>query len=272
MNEIDLDRLTEAVGLLEAPSWAAKITQFIKLPMEWALKRLPSATREAVSSAAMKSIEKALGIAVSTMDRNYHGSPFRWLHRGAAGIFGGLGGFFGFPGLLVELPFTTALILRSIADIARSEGENIEDVETKLACIQVFGLGGTGDADDAADTGYYAVRLALARAIADAGEYITRKGAIEEGVPVIMRLIIKIAARFNIVVTEKLAAEALPVIGAAGGATINLLFMRHFQEMARGHFIVRNLERKYGQEIVRKEYEAMAIQLTKKNLGSSSTH
>lgn len=265
MNPSDLGRLMEAVELLETPRWTARMTQFIRLPMEWALKRLPPATRETITSAAVKSIEKALGMAVSTMNRDYHGSPFPWLHRGAAGIFGGVGGFFGFPGLVVELPFTTALLLRSIADIARSEGENIEDIETKLACIQVFGLGGTGDADNAADTGYYAVRLALARAIADAGEYIARKGAIEEGAPVIMRMIIKIAARFNIVVTEKLAAEALPIIGAAGGATINLLFMRHFQEMARGHFIVRNLERKYGAEVVRKEYEELAARLPRKN-------
>jgi len=28
--------------------------------------------------------------------------------------------------------------------------------------------------------------------------------------------------------------------------------------MARGHFIVRSLERKYGEEIIRKEYERIA--------------
>lgn len=31
-------------------------------------------------------------------------------------------------GLPVELPFSTAIMLRSIADIARSEGEDLDDI------------------------------------------------------------------------------------------------------------------------------------------------
>jgi hypothetical protein len=53
------------------------------------------------------------------------------------------------------------------------------------------------------------------------------------------------------------AAQAVPVIGAAGGAVINLLFIDHFQDMARGHFIVRRLERAYPPEMVREEYERL---------------
>jgi len=36
---------------------------------------------------------------------------------------------------------------------------------------------------------------------------------------------------------------------------INLIFIKHFQAAARGHFTVRRLERKYGGELVKKEYE-----------------
>jgi hypothetical protein len=45
------------------------------------------------------------------------------------------------------------------------------------------------------------------------------------------------------------------ILGAIGGASINLLFINHFQAAARGHFIVRRLERKYGGEFIKKEYE-----------------
>jgi len=45
------------------------------------------------------------------------------------------------------------------------------------------------------------------------------------------------------------------VVGAFGGATINVLFIDHFQDMARGHFIVRRLERKYGHDEVEKKYK-----------------
>jgi hypothetical protein len=57
------------------------------------------------------------------------------------------------------------------------------------------------------------------------------------------------------VVTQKVAAQALPVIGALGGAAVNYAFMEHFQDVARGHFTVRRLERTYGKEFVRSEYE-----------------
>jgi hypothetical protein len=65
----------------------------------------------------------------------------------------------------------------------------------------------------------------------------------------------KLASRFGVVVTDKMAAEMVPILGALGGASINYLFISHFQAVARGHFIVRRLERKYGEEFVRKEYE-----------------
>jgi len=77
---------------------------------------------------------------------------------------------------------------------------------------------------------------------------------VEDGAPVIVRLLAQIAARFNTVVGEKIIAQGVPVVGALGGATINVLFIDHFQDMARGHFIVRRLEREYGEDEVRKRY------------------
>src|SRR5205807_9646629 len=62
---------------------------------------------------------------------------------------------------------------------------------------------------------------------------------------------------FGVNVSEKVAAQAVPVIGAAGGVVINVLFIDHFQEMARGHFIVRRLERTYDPQLVRAEYERL---------------
>ena len=61
-------------------------------------------------------------------------------------------------------------------------------------------------------------------------------------------------------VTQKEPAQALPIIGALGGAAVNYAFIEHFQEMARGHFTVRRLERAYGKVTVRTEYERIAQQ------------
>jgi hypothetical protein len=79
----------------------------------------------------------------------------------------------------------------------------------------------------------------------------------EEGAPIMIRMMANLASRLGVIVTDKVAAEMIPVFGAFGGASINLLFISHFQAVARGHFIVRRLERKYGGEFVRKEYEKM---------------
>jgi hypothetical protein len=148
-------------------------------------------------------------------------------------------------------------MLRSIADIARSEGEDLRSIESKLACIQVFAFGGKSEQDDASETAYYAVRSVLTSTVSDASRYIAQKGFTEKGAPALVRLINVVASRFSVVVSEKIGAQLVPIIGAAGGAIINVIFTEHFQEMARGHFIVRRLERKYGADAVRREYERL---------------
>jgi hypothetical protein len=97
----------------------------------------------------------------------------------------------------------------------------------------------------------------LARAISDATQYIAEKGLAQEGAPVLVRFIAALASRFGIIVSEKVAAQAIPLIGAAGGALINTIFIDHFQNMARGHFIVRRLERVYGKDLVKQEYDKL---------------
>ena len=72
-----------------------------------------------------------------------------------------------------------------------------------------------------------------------------------------MRLVTAIAARFGVIVSEQVAAKAVPVIGAASGSVINILFMDHFQDMARGHFIVKRLETKYGVARIKEVYEQL---------------
>jgi hypothetical protein len=67
-------------------------------------------------------------------------------------------------------------------------------------------------------------------------------------------LLATIASRFGVTVSQKAAVTAVPIIGAAGGALINSSFMDHFQNMARGHFIMRSLEKQYGPDEVSRLY------------------
>ncbi len=68
--------------------------------------------------------------------------------------------------------------------------------------------------------------------------------------PALARFIAVTAERFGITVSEKVVAEAVPVVGAVGGGAINLVFINHFQQVAHGHFTVRRLEREYGEDVV----------------------
>jgi hypothetical protein len=110
----------------------------------------------------------------------------------------------------------------------------------------------------AGESGYFAVRAMLAKSVTEAARFIAERGIIEEGAPVLVRFTTLVASRFGVVVSQKFAAQALPVVGALGGASVNYVFIEHFQEIAQGHFTVRRLERVYGKDVVRAEYERLA--------------
>ena len=255
MEKRDSNDLKMAVNLLEKPGLSIRLINLLGYPIEGIVQALPRRIGQAIGNTATKAVGTAFYAALSTMDKKRHGRPFRWTHRVMVFVSGAVGGFFGLPGLIVELPISTGLMLRSIADIARSEGEELSSIDTHLACITVFALGGRSKKDNAADTTYYVVRAAVTRTLSEAAEFITQRGIMEEGAPIAIRVMANLASRFGVIVTDKIAAEMVPILGALGGASINLLFINHFQATARGHFIVRRLERKYGGEFVKKEYE-----------------
>lgn len=256
MSPEDLAALKQAKHRLENPGFAAKASNLLGKPVEKAIEYLPSGVAAKMEELTQDALAAALRGALMTMDPGpAEESP--WWHKGAAVIAGGAGGFFGLAGLAFELPVSTTILCRTIADIARANGESPNDPETKIACLQVFALGGSSSSDDGTETGYFAVRAGLAKAVTDATAFLAKQTLAAEGAPPLVRLIALVAARFQIQVTEKAAAQAVPVIGAAAGALINLAFADHFQEMSRGHFTVRRLERRYGSEVVERVYRTL---------------
>jgi hypothetical protein len=253
ISEDDLADLRFARNRLEHVSLSAKVANAIGTPVEKIFGLLPQGAADMVNAATTKALRAALHFAVSTMDGRTRPSA-EWFHKSLVAMSGAAGGAFGLPALAIELPVSTVVMLRSIADVARSEGEAIRSPEARLACLEVFALGGRQPGDDLADSAYFAVRAALAKGLADAAAVIAERGIAQEGSPALVRFIAQIAARFGIPVSEKIVAQSVPVVGAAGGAVINLLFIDHFQDVARGHFIVRRLERTYGAETVKRAY------------------
>jgi len=259
-SQAELDELRQAKLLLENPGLAAKLAGYVGTPVEKGMKMLPKRVQAGVHGATEKALMKALDVAIKSLGNRSEARGTRdasnKTHRLAVATSGAIGGAFGLLALGIELPISTTLILRSIADIAASEGEDPRHIDTRLACLVVFALGSPKDQrDNAAESGYFAARSALASAVSEASRHLAQKGLAKGGGPALVRLISLIAARFGIVVSEKTAAQLVPVIGAAGGAIINTLFISHYQDMARGHFIVRRLEKIHGAEPVRLAYE-----------------
>jgi hypothetical protein len=258
----DLESLKLAHRLLQNPGWIARVSNIIGQPLESGLKKLPKNVSDTISDAVEKAIHAALKVAIKTMDTEdatVKANPPKasnWWHKAAAAASGAAGGAFGLAAIAVELPISTTIMMRSIADIARSEGEDLSDHEAQVQCVMVLAFGGRSEADDGSEVGYFAVRQAMAAAVTDAATYLA-KGSADTTAPVIVQLIRQIAQRFGIQVSEKAAAQLVPIIGAVSGAAINTLFIDHFQDMSRGHFTVRRLEKKYGVKVIKQKYERL---------------
>lgn len=253
----DRETLKAALRRLEAPGFAAKLTALAGRPVGLAMRALPAAAVGVVARATERALTQGLDIALFSLRLRRLGGG-RLVHSALASASGAIGGAFGLAALAIELSVSTKIMLRAIAAIAREEGEDLGEPSTGLACLEVFALGHAGAIAEAdTEGGYFALRALLASGLAQAADAVMHKGTVHGSSALALRLLSPIVSRFSAVVSEKLAAQAVAVVGAVGGATVNLAFIEHFQDLARGHFAVRRLERVYGAEAVRIEYERL---------------
>jgi hypothetical protein len=247
--------LRRAVAILECQSFVGRLTALTGEPLTQLLKRLPAPLTGQINRAVRSALMQALDVALYRMGATGIPEP-PLLFQFASTVTGGVGGFFGIGGLALELPVTTTLMLRSIAGIAARYGERLDRPAARLACLEVFALephnkphvGVSGEA------GYYAARAFLARSVSQAAQNLLERGVAGTSAPVIVDVVAAVGSRFGIVVSERVAASSIPVVGAIGGAAINLAFMQHFQQLARAHFLIRRLERRYGVQVIRDRY------------------
>lgn len=266
LEERELLDLEKAVKLLEQATITEKMTQMVGEPIDYLMSKLPKGAEAQIYSLVEKALHKAADAALWSLNNEPNREASTKTNKFFAAVSGAVGGTFGFSALAIELPLSTTIMLRSVADIARSEGFDLDKVETKQACLEVFALGGPSENDDAVDTAYYATRSFTAEAMQilskELSEIATKKASVNAAMNLtptqtgkwLATLIEKVATRFGIVITEKTAAQVVPVIGAFAGATLNIMFTDYYQDMARGHFIIKRLEKKYGSEFIKSEY------------------
>src|SRR5262245_48242835 len=142
----EMQDLFYAKSLLENPGFTARLANVLGMPIEKGFKLLPKNWSDVVSKASKGALTKALQVAVATLGSRKKLKSSERFHKILVGASGGIGGAFGLAALPLELPVSTTIMLRSIADIARSEGHSLSAVATRLNCLEVFALGGRSKA------------------------------------------------------------------------------------------------------------------------------
>ncbi|WP_031427319.1 EcsC family protein [Flavimarina sp. Hel_I_48] len=262
----DLQSLKKAKYDLEHVSFLMRAFNTIGTPIDSGLAMIPEKYQDKVQHTIQQALRVAVKANLKTMNNGKTGQKsLNTMYKMVTGFSGAAGGFLGVAGFTADLLFTTKFMMRSILDIARSQGEDVYAIETQLACLEVFALGGTSEDDDELDTSYYATRAALRSAMSHASTYIANNGtsrvietlAAQSSAP-LAKVIGQVSARYSLQVSEKFMAQLLPVVGGVAGASINVLFIAHFQKMATAHFTLRRLERKYGRSFIQGSYAQLS--------------
>lgn len=244
------EEIAELAGIastyLAAGGTVVKLSNLLGSKIEGVLAEVPNALRGLISDASDLALRGAYLAATSTQPDETSDSYFnramtyfkgeRW-HKIASGVSGAIGGAGGLATTAADLAMTTTLIMRSIQQIAAGYGEDIETEDVRVQCLAVFGFGGPLTEDDDVETGLYGVRMALATS---------------KTLETVLKVVLP---RFGIVVTEKVLAQAAPLIGAVAGATINPMFTAYYQDMAHVHFRLRRIEKTHDADQVRACFE-----------------
>jgi EcsC protein family len=254
LSQPDREALKLAVNNLENPNFAARLADYAGVPVNRVLGILPKFANGQLSAMVRSAVMKGLDVAIDTLEEDATLPPLTGFSSFLAGVTGGVSGLIGFAALPFELPLTTTFMLRAIASIARHEGEDLSQIEARLACLEVFAFGAKRPTGRQIDIGYYAARALLSKYTNEIAAFVAERGAVDVSAPVVTSLVSEIVSRFGLVVSDKASAGALPILGAVGGATVNVIFMDHFQRIAQGHFALRRLERTYGSATVRQLY------------------
>ena len=125
--------LQRAFFLLERQNFAARLADYAGQPVDRLLRMMPKPASAGLNRAIEAANLKCLTLAISSIEPQSRQPPATKLSSLLAGINGGISGFFGFAALPIELPLTTTLMLRSIADTARHHGEDLSQLERSFS-------------------------------------------------------------------------------------------------------------------------------------------
>ena len=184
------------------------------------LSRLPKPVRDGLSTGTEAALRQAVRAAHAS--RGVVDDQPSWINNSLGAVMGAAGGFGGTATALAELPVTTTLLLRVIQGVAAEHGFDPSEESFQFDCVTVFASAGPLAEDDGSDTGVLSARLALSGAA-------------------LQQILQTVVPRLATALGQKLAAQSVPIIGAAAGAASNYTYTTYYREMAHVHFGLRKL-------------------------------
>lgn len=201
--------------------------------LENQLALIPPRTRARIEAVVAQALEHAYGLAARAPDLGDRGGLAAVIASGAAGGAGGL------PTAIAELPVTVTLILNAIRAEARAAGFDPDAPRIRAECLRVLSAGSPLASDDGINTSFLTARLSVT-------------GQAVQG------LIASVAPKLAGALGQKLAAQAVPVIGAVSGAALNAAFLNYYREIARIRFALLRLAEVHGAEPVLEAFRQAA--------------
>lgn len=206
------------------------------------LDRLPAPVRAQLDAATRAALSQAMNAA--SQSRRMVPDQAEWLNSAVSTAMGAAGGFGGLPTALAELPVTTTLLLRVIEGVAVEHGFDPATDSVRFDCVQVFAAAGPLAHDDGSDLAFLSARVALTGATMQA-------------------ILARVAPRLAVVMGQKLAAQAVPVLGAVAGAATNYAYTSYYTDVAHVHFGLRRLaietDQPHDRMVARLKAEVVAL-------------
>ena len=196
--------------------------------IEAALKVLPAAVRTRIETATAQALDRAFSLAVLGRHAPSMGPRAAQTVALLTGAAGGIGGL---PTALAEIPVTITVFLHVIARAAEAEGFDPNAPEIRAECLRVLSAGSPVAADDGVNTAFLSARLTLTG-------------------PAVSGLVASVAPGLAAILTRKLAAQMVPILGAVTGAALNAAYLSYYRELAGIRFALLRLGALHGAERV----------------------
>lgn len=225
----EIDALVRAARRANGPVMA--LVNRLGGSVEKQLAVLPAPVRAEVERLTAQALMAAHGVAGIGGEAEGRGTLAAVLATGAAGGAGGL------LTSVAELPVTITVILRAIRAEAKRAGFDPAEDAIRAACLEVFAAGSPMAGDDGVNSAFLSARLTVTG-------------------PALQKLVAAVAPRLAAALGQKLAAQAVPILGAVTGAALNAAFLRYYREMARIRFQLMRLSVQHGAEAVMLRFAA----------------